>query len=52
MHPCLSHLRDLLQDDARTDAMVLEHNGVYLDFSRQNATQETLKVRAFPLIGI
>lgn len=40
-----THLRDLLQDDARTMSMIREHNGIYIDFSRQNATQETLKVR-------
>lgn len=38
------HLRDLLQDEQRSASMILEHNGVYLDFSRQNATQETIKV--------
>ncbi len=42
--PC-SHLKDLLQDDARTAAMVREAEGMYMDFSRQNATPETLKVR-------
>ena len=39
------HLKDLLQDDARTEAMIREFNGIYLDFSRQNATPETVKVR-------
>ena len=38
-------LRELLEDDARTEAMVREAGGVYLDFSRQNATPDTLKVR-------
>ena len=38
------HLRDLLKDDGRTEAMTMEHNGIYLDFSRQNATLDTLKV--------
>jgi hypothetical protein len=39
------HLKDLLSDEARTDAMTLEHNGIYFDFSRQNATPQTIKVR-------
>jgi glucose-6-phosphate isomerase len=39
-----THLRDLLKDDARTEAMIREYNGIYLDFSRQNATQDTLKL--------
>ena len=34
-----SHLRDLLLDEERTDALVREHNGIYADFSRQNMTQ-------------
>lgn len=38
-------LRELLKDDARTEAMVVEADGVYLDFSRQNATPDTIKVR-------
>ena len=40
-----SHLKDLLQDEARTDAMIREAGGVYMDFSRQNATPDTVKVR-------
>ena len=40
-----THLRDLLRDDARTESMIREHNGIYIDFSRQNATQDTIKVR-------
>ncbi|CAJ1952338.1 unnamed protein product [Cylindrotheca closterium] len=36
------HLRDLLQDSERSGAMYAEHDGVYLDFSRQRATLETL----------
>ena len=39
------HLKDLLEDDARSQAMAKEADGVYLDFARQNATPETLKVR-------
>lgn len=38
------HLKDLLADDVRNQGMVREFNGIYLDFSRQNATPETLKV--------
>mmetsp|Transcript_24651 Transcript_24651/g.60524 ORF Transcript_24651/g.60524 Transcript_24651/m.60524 type:complete len:761 (-) Transcript_24651:58-2340(-) len=37
-----THLRDLLQDSERSGAMYAEHDGVYLDFSRQRATLETL----------
>jgi hypothetical protein len=40
-----THLKDLLQDDARTESMIREHNGIYVDFSRQNATQDTIKVK-------
>ena len=39
-----THLRDLLQDEARSDAMFAEHDGVYLDYSRQRATLETLSL--------
>lgn len=39
------HLKDLLQHDQRTEAMIREQNGIYFDFSRQNATPETIKVR-------
>lgn len=38
------HLRDLLLDEERTDALVREHNGIYADFSRQNMTQSTLQL--------
>jgi len=37
-----SHLRDLLQDDERSQAMFAEHDGVYLDYSRQRATSKTM----------
>jgi glucose-6-phosphate isomerase len=37
-----THLRDLLRDERRTAAMTREHDGVVLDFSRQNATTTTL----------
>lgn len=39
-----SHLKVLLQDDTRTQGMVLEHDGIYLDYSRQNATLDTIKL--------
>ena len=38
------HLKDLLNDSKRTDGLTFNHNGVYIDFSRQNATLETLQV--------
>lgn len=38
------HLRDLLNDPVRCRAMVAEAEGITLDFSRQNATPETLKL--------
>ena len=38
------HLKDLLIDEERTDSMIREHNGVYLDFSRQNMTSHTLQL--------
>uniref|UniRef100_A0AAV1V8Z4 Glucose-6-phosphate isomerase n=1 Tax=Peronospora matthiolae TaxID=2874970 RepID=A0AAV1V8Z4_9STRA len=37
-----THLRDLLANDARNAAMRTHQEGIYLDFSRQNATPETL----------
>jgi glucose-6-phosphate isomerase len=39
-----SHLRELLADEARCEALIKDAGGVTIDFSRQNATQETLKV--------
>jgi len=39
-----THLRDLLQDKERCDEMFAEHDGVYLDYSRQSATLETMKL--------
>ncbi|MEW4566525.1 glucose-6-phosphate isomerase [Tautonia sp. JC769] len=38
------HLRDLLNDPGRCRAMVAEAEGITLDFSRQNATAETVKL--------
>lgn len=43
-HPPCSQLKDLLQDEARTDALIRDSGGVYMDFSRQNATPDTVKV--------
>ena len=37
-----THLRDLLKDAERCDSMFASHDGAYLDYSRQRATQETL----------
>jgi hypothetical protein len=42
--PC-SHLADLLVDEERTDSLIHEHNGLYVDFSRQNLTETTIQVR-------
>ena len=39
-----THLRDLMQDGKRCAAMTAEHDGVLLDYSRQNATAETLRL--------
>lgn len=36
-----THLRDLLSDNARCEALKAESNGFLLDYSRQNATLET-----------
>mmetsp|Transcript_51985 Transcript_51985/g.125378 ORF Transcript_51985/g.125378 Transcript_51985/m.125378 type:complete len:818 (+) Transcript_51985:1228-3681(+) len=36
------HLRDLLSDEERSNNMFAEHDGVYLDYSRQRATLKTL----------
>ncbi|MCK6491432.1 MAG: glucose-6-phosphate isomerase [Planctomycetes bacterium] len=38
------HLRDLLQNQDRCAAMTAEHDGIVLDFSRQNATPETMRM--------
>jgi glucose-6-phosphate isomerase len=39
-----THLRDLLMDKERSETMYAEHDGVYLDYSRQRATLKTLKL--------
>ncbi|EEC43144.1 isomerase glucose-6-phosphate isomerase [Phaeodactylum tricornutum CCAP 1055/1] len=38
-----THLKDLLQDRERCDEMYATHDGVYLDYSRQRVTLETMK---------
>jgi len=37
-----THLRDLIQDPERCAKMVIEADGVYCDFARQRATDETM----------
>ena len=39
-----THLRALMQDGKRAAAMTTEHNGIVLDYSRQNATGETVRL--------
>jgi glucose-6-phosphate isomerase len=38
-----THLRELLQDSERCDQMYAVHDGVYLDYSRQRVTVDTMK---------
>jgi glucose-6-phosphate isomerase len=38
-----THLSDFLQDAERCDAMYALHDGVYLDYSRQRVTPDTMK---------
>ncbi|WIA12882.1 hypothetical protein OEZ85_006503 [Tetradesmus obliquus] len=38
-----THLKDLLADQGRCEAMSKEDMGLYIDFSRQRATQDTIK---------
>lgn len=38
------HLKDLLIDEERTDNLIREHSGLYVDFSRQNMTENTLQL--------
>lgn len=33
-------------DEERTDSLIREHNGLYVDFSRQNITETTMQARA------
>lgn len=37
-----THLRDMLQDKERCDSFFVQEDGVYVDYSRQRATRETL----------
>ena len=37
-----THLRDLMKDTVRCNTMYATHDGVYLDYSRQRATLETM----------
>lgn len=39
------HLKELLLDEKRIDALCMESDGVYADFSRQRVTVETKEVR-------
>ncbi|CAB9504162.1 Glucose-6-phosphate isomerase [Seminavis robusta] len=39
-----THLRDLLQDTERCQEMYATHDGVYLDYSRQRADLETMRL--------
>ena len=38
-----THLRDLIRDEARCDALALEYDGLYCDFARQRVTTETME---------
>ena len=37
-----THLRELMKDEKRCAALVAEHDGIFLDYSRQRVTAETL----------
>lgn len=37
-----THLRELMKDQERFEDCLMEHNGVYVDFSRQRVTSKTL----------
>lgn len=39
-----THLRDLLRNSDRCDRMYAHHDGLYVDYSRQRATSETMKL--------
>lgn len=39
-----THLRELMQDAVRSEALYATHDGVYLDYSRQRVTLETMKL--------
>eukprot|EP00166_Cyanidium_caldarium_P002442 ctg_2391.g444 len=38
------HLRELMRDERRVQALRTEYDGVYLDFSRQRVTEETMRL--------
>jgi glucose-6-phosphate isomerase len=38
-----THLRDLMDDAERCKAMTAEYEGIFLDYSRQRATGETME---------
>lgn len=38
------HLRDMLKDEGRSQAMFAEYDGVYLDYSRQRADLKTMEL--------
>lgn len=37
-----THLRNLMQDTERCFALMAEHNGILLDYSRENMLPETM----------
>ncbi|CAG9460067.1 unnamed protein product [Pedinophyceae sp. YPF-701] len=37
-----THLKDLLNDEARVESLIKEKEGVYCDFSRQRVTEQTI----------
>ena len=37
-----THLRDLIEDQKRCEALTVEYNGVYCDYARQRVTEETM----------
>lgn len=38
------HLRELLDNHLRNDALIAEHDGIFLDYSRQRVTEETMQM--------
>lgn len=39
-----THLRDLMEDDARLEALNAEYDGIFLDYSRQRVTSDTMRL--------
>ena len=37
-----THLKDLLQDEDRCKGLVVEHDGIHMDYSRQQVLPETM----------